>query len=256
MNIRTQKKLTLLSAVMCSSLSFNALADITDKIEKTFDFESNGTIRISNVNGDVSFTACDCSQVTLIADIRASSQEMRDRITIDINQSSSSLRVKTRYEENRGSSWHNEHSEVTYTLSVPNDVRLEDIDLVNGNLDIKGVTGALDADLVNGELSSDGLTSSTKVSMVNGDMDIRFSDLSNAKFVNLESVNGNIYVYLPAGSNATVDAETVSGRISNDFGIEVIKHKFVGSEMKGSIGSGDVRIDLENVNGRIAVKSL
>ena len=127
------------------------------------------------------------------------------------------------------------------------DVNLNNIDLVNGNLTISGVTGSLNADLVNGSLKSDGLTASTRVDMVNGDMEIHFSDLSNAEDIKLEAVNGDIEIYLPSATDATVDAETVSGRISNEFGLEVIKHKYVGSEMRGVIGSGDVQIELENV---------
>ena len=251
------KKTGILTIALATAISGAALADVNETIEKTFDFDSSGKIELSNVNGNVTFNACDCSQVTLIANITASSQEVRDRISIDIRDSANKLSIKTKYKENRNRSWNNSHSEVVYTLSVPNDVKLDEIDLVNGDLILNGVTGSLNADLVNGALQSDGLTASTSVDMVNGDMDIHFSDLSNAERIELESVNGDINVYLPssANANATVNAETVSGRISNEFGMKVIKHKYVGSEMKGVIGGGDVRIDLENVNGRIAVKA-
>ena len=249
-------KFGVLTAAVAAVISFNASADVNDTIEKTFDFDSDGRIQLSNVNGDVTVTACDCSQVSLTANIKASSQEMRDRISIEVDDSDDRLSVRTKYKNNRGSSWRNQYSEVTYTLYVPNDVNLDGFELVNGNLEINGVTGALDADLVNGELKSDGLTASTKVNMVNGDMDIRFNDLTNAKYIDLESVNGNINVYIPSSSDATIQAETISGRITNDFGIEVIKHKYVGSEMSGYIGSGDVKVDLENVNGKIAINVL
>jgi hypothetical protein len=251
----TRKALSLI-AFFAAALSFNASADITETIERQFAFDSNGRIQLSNVNGNVTFTACSCDQVSLTAKIIASSQETRDRISIEIDESRDNLRIKTRYKDNHNNSRNHGYSEVIYTLSVPNDVRLDDINLVNGDLDIRGVTGELHADLVNGQLYSDGLTATTRVNMVNGNMDIRFGNLANASRVTLESVNGNINLYLPSGSNATIDAETVSGRISNDFGMEVIKHRFVGSSMKGTIGSGSARIDLENVNGRIAVNSL
>ncbi len=139
---------------------------------------------------------------------------------------------------------------------MPDDVRLDGIELVNGSLEIKGVTGEFDAELVNGNLKSDGLTSSTRVEMVNGDMDIQYTNFDNAKAINLESVNGDIKLHLLAGTNATINAEIVSGQISNEFGMEVIKHKYVGSEMHGTIGNGGVEIALENVNGRIAVNSI
>lgn len=251
----------VLSIAAAALLSTAAFADVNEVIEKNYDFSDNGRIQLSNINGDVKINACDCSQVSLRAEITASSQEVRERISINIEQSLDRINIKTKY-KNKHNGWFrdahshkNERSEVTYTLDVPNGVSLDSIDLVNGDLDIKGVTGRLDADLVNGSLNTDGLTASTRVDMVNGNMTIRFDDLSNAKDIQLESVNGDIEVYLPSSADATIDAETVSGRISNEFGIEVIKHRYVGSEMQGTLGNGDTRIKLENVNGRIAVKS-
>lgn len=250
------KKSAIVLTLLTASLAGTAFADVNDTIEKTFDFDRNGNIQLSNINGDVTISACDCSKVTLIANISTSSQEERDRINIEIEESSNSLSIKTKYKNRNNYSRNNERSEVTYTLSVPDDVRLNRIELVNGDLDITGVTGALDAELVNGNLKSDGLTSSTRIEMVNGNMDIQYGNFDKVKTINLESVNGDIKLHLPAGTNATVNAETVSGQISNEFGMEVIKNKYVGSEMHGSIGKGGIKIALENVNGHIAVNSI
>ena len=55
--------------------------------------------------------------------------------------------------------------------------------------------------------------------------------------------------------SADVRAETVNGRISNDFGIEVHKGKYVGSSMNGAVGAGGPTIELETVNGAIHLRS-
>jgi DUF4097 and DUF4098 domain-containing protein YvlB len=143
---------------------------------------------------------------------------------------------------------------VVYHLRVPNDVNLREIELVNGDLNISGVTGTLEAELVNGKLKSDGLTSDTKISVVNGDIELSFKNLSNANSVDLESVNGNIIVSLPRNASAKISAETVSGRISNEFGLKVNKGQWVGAGMSGTIAGGRVSIDMENVNGKIQLK--
>lgn len=254
-NMTNLKRTGLITVAISTILSAAAIADVSDKIEKNYDFNSNGRIQLSNINGDVTINACDCSQVTLSAEIKASSQEMRDRISIEIENNDSHLNIQTKYKDNRGSSWHNESSEVIYALSVPNNVRLETIELVNGDLNINGITGALEAELVNGDLKSDGATNSTHVEMVNGSMEIHFDKLDNTQKVELEAVNGNIAIYLPSDADATIDAETVSGKITNDFDLKVIKHKYVGSEMRGKIGNGNANIQLENVNGKISVNA-
>jgi hypothetical protein len=245
----------LLPALLATTISSVTLADVSETIEKTFEFEPNGKIQLSNINGDVSISACDCSQVSLTAKITASSQAVRDRILIDINDSTDHLTIKTKYSKQQQRSLNNQYSEVNYLLTVPKGVALDSIDLVNGDLVVKGVSGSLKANLVNGELTSDGHTSTTQVDMVNGDMTLRFENLNHAENISLKSVNGAIKLYLPTDAGAQVNAETVSGKISNDFGIKVIKHKYVGSEMQGKIGSGNTTVYLNTVNGKIALKA-
>lgn len=249
------KKMITISTTALILLSGIATADISDKIEKNYDFNKDGKISISNINGDVTIEACDCTQLKLIAHISASDQETRDRISLKIKATQSSFSVETRYAK-RDKKWYRKdrHSEVVYHLRVPNDVNLREIELVNGDLNISGVTGTLEAELVNGKLKSDGLTSDTKISVVNGDIELSFKNLSNANSVDLESVNGNIIVSLPRNASAKISAETVSGRISNEFGLKVNKGQWVGADMSGTIGGGRVSIDMENVNGKIQLK--
>lgn len=245
----------LIPALVIASASGLASADITDTIDKSYDFDANGRISLSNVNGDVTIAACDCNQVRLVATITASDQETRDRISVKIKSSNSKLSVKTKYENNDDYK-NNGHSKVVYQLSVPNEVSLDSISLVNGDLKIERVTGELDVELVNGDLKSDGMTSNTDVSLVNGDMNLTFANLSNAKKIKLESVNGAIVVRLPSDANVDVSAETVSGNISNDFGLHVNKGKYVGSDMHGQLGDGSVSLSMDNVNGKIRLKTL
>jgi hypothetical protein len=51
-----------------------------------------------------------------------------------------------------------------------------------------------------------------------------------------------------------VEASTVSGSISNDFGIPVSHHRFVGHEMRGELGGGGADVRVSNVNGRIEIR--
>ena len=249
------KNVITISATILVLLSGIAEADISDTIEKSYAFDSAGKVSISNINGDVTIEACDCTQLKFSAHITASDQETRDSISLKIKASQSSFSVETKYAK-RDKTWRGKdrHSEVVYHLSVPNNANLHGIELVNGDLNIAGVTGRLEAELVNGELKSDGLTSDTKISVVNGDIELTFKNLDNAKRVDLESVNGSIIVSLPSDASAKISAETVSGRISNEFGLKVNKGQWVGSDMSGTIGDGKVVIDMENVNGKIWLK--
>jgi hypothetical protein len=58
---------------------------------------------------------------------------------------------------------------------------------------------------------------------------------------------------IPSDSKAEIEASTVSGGISNDFGLRVSGH-FVGQNLRGELGDGGPRIKLSNVNGHIEIR--
>ncbi len=61
---------------------------------------------------------------------------------------------------------------------------------------------------------------------------------------------------LPSSASAELQAKTVNGRISNGFGIPVNRHRFVGSDLSGTLGSGGARIEVHTVNGTIDIQPL
>ncbi len=71
----------------------------------------------------------------------------------------------------------------------------------------------------------------------------------------MEAVNGRLDLYLASSLGADVRADTVNGSLKNDFGIEVRKGKYVGSDFQGSVGGGGAKVALETVNGSIYVHS-
>ena len=51
----------------------------------------------------------------------------------------------------------------------------------------------------------------------------------------------------------TVKADSLNGNITNDFGLPVNKGKYVGRNLYGRLGGGDVQIKLSSVNGGLAI---
>ena len=72
--------------------------------------------------------------------------------------------------------------------------------------------------------------------------------------MDLESVNGIISLQIPAKANAHLDAETLNGNISSEFGLTVEKGEWIGRSMEGLVGSGGARIAIETINGNIDIK--
>src|SRR5215469_18797918 len=125
--------------------------------------------------------------------------------------------------------------------TVPRTVRLDEIQLINGALDITGVAGEVRASCINGRLEAHDLAGRAQLSTINGRMDAHFAQLSGQD-IELNSVNGSLELTIPSDSNAELEASTVSGGISNDFGLHVNDHRFVGHDLRGDIGKGGTRI--------------
>ena len=69
------------------------------------------------------------------------------------------------------------------------------------------------------------------------------------------TVNGNIKVYLPNGTNAHLSAENVNGSIKSDFPVTV-REKIAHKELQGDIGQSGKNVQLETVNGSIYILKL
>lgn len=230
---------------------------VTEELHKTYPLASNGRIDLENLNGPVSIKTWDRNDVQIDAIKRASSKELLDEAQIQIESRPNSLSIRTRYPDrnhlNGRSRVHNDPASVDYSLTIPRNASLDKIDLINGDLTIQGVAGEVRASCINGHMLAQDLGGHAQLSTVNGALDATFTRLGNDG-LELSSVNGSLRVTIPSDAQAQVSASTMSGSISNDFGMRGAKHAFVGQNMHAQLGSGSVPIKLANVNGSIEIR--
>ncbi|HWY19632.1 MAG TPA: DUF4097 family beta strand repeat-containing protein [Candidatus Acidoferrum sp.] len=228
----------------------------TEEFHQTYAITPDGRVELDNINGAVHISTWDRSEVKVDAVKYAGTKDRLDDARIEVDAGKDYLSIRTKYRDhdlnfNWGS--RNNPAGVEYTLTVPRTVRLDEIKLINGSLDITGVTGEVRASCINGRLEAHNLSGRAELSTINGHLDARFDQLS-AKSVELNSVNGSVELTIPSDSKAEIEASTVSGGIDNDFGLHVNHHRFVGHDLRGELGNGGPRIKLANVNGRIEIR--
>jgi len=228
----------------------------TEEFHQTYPISAQGRVELDNINGAVHISSWDRNEVKVDAVKYADSKERLDEAKIEIESGQDYVSIRTRYPDHDNNwNWgsHNNPAGVEYTLTVPRNVRLDEIKLINGALDITGVAGEVRASCINGRLEAHDLAGRAKLSTINGRMDAHFAQLSGQD-IELNSVNGSLELTIPSDSNAEVEASTVSGGISNDFGLHVNHHQFVGHDLRGEIGKGGAHIRLSDVNGRIEIQ--
>src|SRR5712672_23787 len=208
----------------------------TDEFHHTYTISPTGHVELDNINGAVHISSWD-----------------RNEVEVDAGNDYVSIRTKYPHHD-LNFNWDSRDNPagVEYTLTVPRNVRLDEIKLINGSLDVNGVTGEVRASCINGRLEAHNLAGRAELSTINGHLDARFDQLAGSS-VDLSSVNGSVELTIPSDSKAEIEASTVSGGIDNDFGLHVNHHRFVGHDLRRELGNGGPRIKLGNVNGRIEI---
>ncbi len=219
-----------------------------ENLQKTFNLNTHGVISLENVNGSVTIKTWDQPKVEVIAIKTGPSQEKLNLVKIDINSQSDRLIIDTIYpKESR-----NLNVAVKYELTVPRTVNLNNIETVNGSIEITGVEGTIETNTVNGSINITG-GNTISAETVNGSIKASLLNISSSEKASFETVNGSINLYLPNGVDAELDAQTLNGKITTDFPITFSGKLSGNKHLKGKIGRGGPKLSLETVNGSIVL---
>lgn len=242
------------------SSRLNGKEEVTEEFHRTFPFAANGLVSLENYAGVIRIKTWERNEIKIDAVKRAYQKERLAEVDISVDHNPNVIRIKTKYaKENLSWSddedgYSNNPASVSYTLSVPRNVRLDKIELLNGRAEIEGVTGGVKASSVNGGFTLRRIAGSVNISTVNGQLEAIVEQQDEASSVLLSSVNGQIILTAAADANVQFNAHTIHGVIKNDFGLEV--NRTVGSYLTGTLGHGSARVELSNVNGSIVVRRL
>lgn len=231
--------------------------DVTEKFQQTYPLTPNGRVAVSNVNGQIVIEAWDRNEVRLEATKVADSAESLADVELKIDSRPDSFSVKTDYRDWRYSGRERDRHrkiEVHFKLSVPRGAALNQIEAVNGSVTLSNFTNISKVSAVNGNVNAANLRGNASLSTVNGTVNADFEQLERGTQISLNTVNGRVNVSLPSDVNATVKAESLNGSISNEFGLSVKKGKYIGRNLHGRLGSGEVQVRLNSVNGGLAIQ--
>ena len=234
--------------------------EVREEFHQTYPLTADGLVSLKNINGAVRIAAWERNEVKVDAIKRASTPERLAEAEIKINAAPDAIRIETKYAESNfnwtdkdGRRYYNPAS-IEYSLTVPRGARLRDIELINGSLDVDGVTGEVRASCINGRLTARRLGGEAKLSTINGRLDVTFERLGESQNITLGSVNASVVLTLPSDADAQIRAHTIHGGITNNFGLLVRRGEYVGHDLAGTLGSGAAKVKLSNVNGSITIQ--
>lgn len=240
-----------------TSAAVIARSDETEKFEQTYPIAANGRVGVSNVNGSIVVEAWDRNEVKLEATKIADSKESLAAVEIKVDSQADAFRVEADYsnwKHDRDKGWKNHRKiEVQFRLWVPRTAVLDEVETVNGSVTVSNFVNRTKISAVNGNVSATNLRGAANLSTVNGEVTADFDRLEMGSRISLSTVNGRVNLVIPSDANATIKADSLNGSITNDFGLTVRKGKYVGRDLFGRVGSGDVQIKLDSVNGGLSI---
>ena len=190
-----------------------AAQEITESRAWTERFPVSGPeprLKISNIWGTVRVRPGPAGQITIAVDERRSApdQERFDRslqlLNTDIGAAADSVEIIVgeptrnwrRTDPCRGC-----RVDYQFDVTVPEGTRLELGTVLDGAIDVSGVTGTVSASNVNGPIKVYQARNCGSLESVNGAMDVRF-DQAPAANCDIETINGDISLVLPGRERA------------------------------------------------------
>lgn len=165
---------------------------------------SGGQVEVINIQGSISIEGWDRAEVELTV-LQSGVEELgQSDVSIAVEPRPNALRVRTVYLPGAESS-----IQVDYRLRVPRQVVLEALHTVNGDIVVRDVEGAVEAHTLNGDIEETGVAGSLVARTLNGDVRVSLRRLPEpGGRVQLESVNGDLSLRLPADAAADLSGRT------------------------------------------------
>lgn len=235
----------LLPMLLITLWTGTGLGQFKEEFRKELPLTADGRFSLSNVNGSVIIKAYEGPVVVIQAMKEAPSADRMAELKINISATLESIQVATEYPKGNSGRF-----SVQYEITMPKSVILNEIETVNGKIEITGMTSEVHFSTVNGGGKVTGCSGRVIGKTVNGGLQVEVTAGLPLVEVRLEAVNGGIRLVAPDLNDVQVKAETVNGGLQSEYPFEIRKG-LVGKSMEGNLGNGSGKISMETVNGGI-----
>ncbi|MEM9595045.1 MAG: DUF4097 family beta strand repeat-containing protein [Acidobacteriota bacterium] len=134
------------------------------------------------------------------------------------------------------------------TVMVPENVRLE-IRTERGLIEAKGLRADLEAHTERGRVVIKN-TGRVRAHSDHGEVEVTLGTTEVEEPIELDTLTGDISVWLPDDAGVTVDAES-SGFLTTDYSVDVTRRADGHKRVLARIGDGEARLVIRSTNGQI-----
>jgi DUF4097 and DUF4098 domain-containing protein YvlB len=250
-----QISITALALLVTTQL-FGASFATSNRVVREFPIDPAGSVWIDNPFGSVDVIGGDGNLVSVTVDRMISApdalsmKEASDGIGLSFEGDTKVRLMRTILPPGRNARW---SVAVNYVVRIPRSVNVKIGSKLADHIRVSHVNGSVTINGFSGTLIMEGVNGASAISMVNGHIIYDYTQRPVSK-AQVQAVNADIDVYLPANSNVNWVANTLNGDILTTFPVRL--GRFNGTIFHGVIGSGGgPTINTETFMGRILVLS-
>ena len=249
----TFMKSALIFGFVFVSACLSTAGGSSDTTNEVFNLNSGGTIRLENVNGNITITTWDRNEVEVVAVKKTkgsgdAAQKRLDEVTIEFEEDDDQLSITTIYPKslrNRSGS-----VSIAYTIKAPVNANLDLLN-TNGKIQVTGVKGTVAAKTTNGKITLEGIRGALQARTTNGGIQAELLEHNGEEIV-CATTNGSIRIALPGNIQADLNAKTTNGSIKSDLPLTIEGSK-KRTKLSGDINGGGTPIQLRTTNGSISL---
>ena len=220
--------LTLMAALVLSIVTANAAAPVTEQSTWTETYivqTASPQLVIKNIWGGVKVRTGEEGRISVSAtELRSAPDQERferslETMTLDVQ---SDVNGVTFIVGNPDERWHRMNRcdgcrlDIQFEVLVPSGTIVDVGTVMDGRIDIEGVTGIVTARNVNGPIKVDDIQDCEAIESVNGRVHVGFSR-SPARDCNIETINGDITLDIPVGTGLDVTLDLFNGKVVSEF---------------------------------------
>jgi ribosomal protein S28E/S33 len=182
-------------------------------------------LRISNIWGGVKVRTGESGQITVSAvELRSAPDQERfeqsfESIRLDVKTDAYGVSLLVGDPDER---WHRMEQcrgcrlDIQFEVLVPPGATIDVGTVMDGRVDIEGVTGSVSASNVNGPVRVDDIRECTSIESVNGKVDVSFAT-SPVNDCTIETINGDITLSVPEGTGLDIRLDLFNGDLSSQL---------------------------------------
>ena len=256
--------LLLFLSLLFSGCTFKRLED-TKLFERSYLVDDGTVVKIFNKNGNVKVTKSINESLIVQAEIKSRYGKIEiERVKIDITEGKEFI-IRTEMNTNI-------HATVNYSILLPKNTFLENVETTNGAIIVRDISGDVVAKNANGKIELYNVNgtvsamSSNAHILIKDTKRINLARTSNGKIeveifdipengTTLTTSNGELKCGISNAINANINARTTNGHIS----VKTLKLDIIESSedlLTAQLGSGGEKILLETTNANISISGL